>query len=391
MNYNYQDAMRAQRGYGQSARHREQPQWRIILFTFVMGLVVSVLISKLGSAKILGLTMLGWFFLIAIFLGLGMLPDLLDKSRHRREQRARADRQEQRARADRRDEIDRLAAYDRAGPALLRQLTDAGFTLADAKEAQKRSSTLAGCTDWLNSASALEGRLLNAGFSDRDVRAALHHVVHGGGFGVTRFAACCAWITKQAAAARKTNAATKAARAHRALKSRLISIKGLLPADIDLYDRAMKRSSTVRGCVAWIESELQRRRQREASERQRDSAKAAKAATAAKEADAKARAAQVATTDEYGPLPAGWVCSTRNGRTFYYRQQGPTQWTRPQSGRRMPAPRAAAPAGYRPPFGVPRAAAPAFGAFGAPAFGARAAPAFGARAAPAFGFAPQQL
>ena len=144
MNYNYQHAMRAQRGYGQSARHREQPQWRIILFTFVMGLVVSVLISKLGSAKILGLTMLGWFFLIAIFLGLGMLPDLLDKSRHRREQRARADRQEQRARADRRDEIDRLAAYDRAGPALLRQLTDAGFTLADAKEAQKRSSTLAG-------------------------------------------------------------------------------------------------------------------------------------------------------------------------------------------------------------------------------------------------------
>ena len=61
---------------------------------------------------------------------------------------------------------------------------------------------------------------------------------------------------------------------------------------------------------------------------------------------------------------------------------------RPQSGRRMPAPRAAAPVGCRTPFGVPRAAAPAFGAFGAPAFGA---PAFGARAAPAFGFAPQQL
>jgi len=61
---------------------------------------------------------------------------------------------------------------------------------------------------------------------------------------------------------------------------------------------------------------------------------------------------------------------------------------RPQSGRRMPAPRAAAPVGCRSPFGVPRAAAPAFGAFGAPAFGA---PAFGARAAPAFGFAPQQL
>ena len=93
--------------------------------------------------------------------------------------------------------------------------------------------------------------------------------------------------------------------------------------------------------------------------------------TAAKEADA-ARAAQVATTDEYGPLPTSWVCSAQTGLTFYYRQEPYSfTWTRPTSpaagGFLLNAfdPRNAA-AERR--AGAVAAAAPAFNA---PAFGAR--------------------
>jgi hypothetical protein len=38
-------------------------------------------------------------------------------------------------------------------------------------------------------------------------------------------------------------------------------------------------------------------------------------------------------SDEQGPLPAGWVCSTQGGRTFYYEERSPPviTWERPRN------------------------------------------------------------
>ena len=142
------------------------------------------------------------------------------------------------------------------------QLIDAGFTGTDAAEAQTHSSTLAGCTTWLDSADALEGRLRRAGFSALDAGAALLHVPLDGG--ETQFAACLAWLYAPSAV-RNMTAAEKAARGRRGLKSFLSMKSRKWSGKVSLLDIdcAMKRSSTVRGCVAWIESELERRRKHE--------------------------------------------------------------------------------------------------------------------------------
>ena len=113
------------------------------------------------------------------------------------------------------------------------QLIDAGFTGTDAAEAQTHSSTLAGCTTWLDSADALEGRLRRAGFSAIDVRAALRHVAPGSHGAMTRFAACRAWLYAPTAV-RTVAAAEKAARARRALKSRLVSDYAMIYAPCDI-------------------------------------------------------------------------------------------------------------------------------------------------------------
>ena len=175
-----------------------------------------------------------------------------DKANRASDERAR--RRELRARSDRR----KL----RTERGILDQLIDAGFTREDAAEAQKHSSTLQGCTAWLNSADALEGRLRRAGFSAVDAGAALRHVPHNGG--ETQFAACLAWLYAPSAV-RNMTAAEKAARGRRGLKSFLSMKSRKWSGKVSLLDIdcAMKRSSTVRGCVAWIESELERRRKHE--------------------------------------------------------------------------------------------------------------------------------
>ena len=157
VNYNYHHTTTGRKGR-RSASLTLLSALPILLFVFAgltsIGNAPTVILTALDLVKS-ALTIL--LSVVIIFVSIGCVSEMCG---HRNETDGAFDskhRCEPSALADRTDNT-RVAARRRVA-VLLDQLFDAGFTRAEAAEAQKRSSTLSGCITWLNSADALEGRL----------------------------------------------------------------------------------------------------------------------------------------------------------------------------------------------------------------------------------------
>ena len=156
VNYNYHHTTTGRKGR-RSASLTLLSALPILLFVFAgltsigNALTIQAALDLVKSALTILLSV------VIIFVSIGCVSEMCG---HRNETDGAFDskhRCEPSALADRTDNT-RVAARRRVA-VLLDQLFDAGFTRAEAAEAQKRSSTLSGCTAWLNSADALEGRL----------------------------------------------------------------------------------------------------------------------------------------------------------------------------------------------------------------------------------------